>query len=76
MVQQRGICMFHSELFGEPVAFARGESYGVFVGRGVVVYTEEELRLLYPEGVESIDPKALKAIHLAKKLGGGRVTAA
>ena len=74
-VEQRGYCIFWSDLLGERVAFVKDASWGVGDIRGAIVYTIAELAILFPPGGEDIPPggTTLRLIHQAKKAGGGTV---
>lgn len=69
-VQDRGICIFWSEVLGEKVAFVRDIRFLRHVPKGIPIYTSAELRELFGEGKTPISPGSLKLIHAAKKEGG------
>lgn len=69
-VQIKGICIFHSELFGSKVAFIKDLRYKKFVPKDTVYFTNAELKELFGEGKPKLKPVDLKLIFEAKKAGG------
>lgn len=72
-VRKEGICIFWSDLFGEPIAFVRDSSCKGKVPAGLVTYDDHELRELFGQGKPGISATNLKLIHEAKKAGGGHI---
>lgn len=69
-VQDRGICVFYSELFGENIAFILDLRYKKYVPSGTAVYTNAELKELFDKDKPKLSSANLKLTHEAKKVGG------
>lgn len=69
-VQQRGLCIFWSDIFDEKIAFIRDLRFLGHVPKGIPIYTSAELKELFEEGKPKLKPEALKLLHEAKKAGG------
>ena len=73
-VQEEGICIFWSELFGEMVAFIKDDKFKNSVPCGIVAYNDQELRELFGNGKPSLPAASLRLIHEAKKASNGRIS--
>ena len=72
-VEQEGVCVFWSDLLQEMIAFVKDEACLPLVPAGIVAFTPEELRHIFPEGKDELSPGSLRLIYEAKRLGDGKV---
>ena len=72
-VEIDGVCIFWSEVLADVVAFYRTEEDRARIPAGIVGYSIEELRTLFEDEAGDLSPDALRLIHHAKQVGGGRV---
>jgi hypothetical protein len=70
VVEREGVCIFWSELFGEMIAFVKGETFKNRVPCGLVTYSSKELKELFGEGKPWLSARDLRLIHEAKRAGG------
>lgn len=72
-VREHGVCLLHSYVLEDRIAFVKDGSYLKDVPAGFVPYLDSELRHLFG-GQDAPSVANLKLVHAAKKLAGGVVT--
>ena len=70
-VSDVGWVLIWSSVLEDLVAFCRTEEDAVSVPRGVVVYTVDELSILFGDDPGGPGEAGLRLIHEAKRIGGG-----
>ena len=68
-VEQEGICIFWSDLFGEMIVFLKDDSFRGAVPADLVAYTSQELLELFGEGKVTPSPETLRLIHESRRHG-------
>lgn len=69
-VQNKGYCIFYSDLFYEKVAYIKDLRYRKYIPDGVPVYLSADLKEIFAEDKPKLKPGELKLIHEAVKAGG------
>lgn len=72
-VNEEGLCVLWSTTLKDHIAFYKTPNDLARMPPGYVSYSDEELRTLFGDSETAPSPSALRLIHEAKKIAGGKV---